>query len=227
VNVDERIENALLKLSDTAKKASTKNAVAISDAKETPAKDTLQNDIRPHLKLLKDYLDNKEQTFKAVTAKELETIKLPLDRLLMEMDPQQYKNETSQRGQRTESWQTITYSLPLAEEDQTGKLKVYYSKKTRGASKEGFRVSLLLQMERIGDIRTDLFLMDKDLKIAFFVNDHNIKTYINDHSDEIKKRLAGHFRSLSLEIEISERKIEEFETEHMISESTGALDVIA
>ena len=231
-NVDERIQHALAKLSDTAEMVSTKRAVAISDtkettAKETTAKDTLQNDIRPHLKLLKEFFDNKEQTFKAFGTKELESIKLPIDRLLMEMDTQQHKGDTTQQGQKSEPWQTITYSLPLGKEDQIGKLKIYYSKKTKGESKEGFRVSLLLQMERIGDIRTDLSLMDKDLKITFFVNDHKIKTYINDHSDEIKKRLAGHFKSLMLEIVISEKKIKEFETEHMVSESTGALDVIA
>ena len=226
-NVDEKIQHAVAKLSDTAEMVSTKGAVVILDAKEIVARDLLQGDLKSHLRLLQDFFDNKEQTFKAFGTKDHEIMKTLLDRLLMEMDTQQYKGETTQQRQKPEPLQVITYSLPLGEEDQSGKLKIYYSKRTKDASKEGFRMSLLLQMARIGHIRTDFSLMDKDLRITFFVNDHKIKTYINDHSDEIKKRLADHFNSLMLEVVISEKKIEEFETEHMISESTRLLDVRA
>ena len=225
-NIDEKIQHAMVKLSETAEMVPTKDAAITPDAKETTVRDTVQNQIGPHLKLLKEFFDNKEQSLRAFGAKELETIKLSLDRLLMETDTHQYKGKNTQQGQKSEPWQTIAYSLPLGEEDQSGKLKIYYSKRTKGASKKGFRMSLLLQMTRIGDIRADLSLMDRDLRITLFVNDHTIKTYIDDHSDDIKNRLADRFNHLMLEVVLSEKKIEEFETEQIISENAGVLNVI-
>ena len=225
-NIDEKIQHAMVKLSETAEMVPTKDAAITPDAKETTVRDTVQNQIGPHLKLLKEFFDNKEQSLRAFGAKELETIKLSLDRLLMETDTHQYKGKNTQQGQKSEPWQTIAYSLPLGEEDQSGKLKIYYSKRTKGASKKGFRMSLLLQMTRIGDIRADLSLTDRDLRITLFVNDHTIKTYIDDHSDDIKNRLADRFNHLMLEVVLSEKKIEEFETEQIITENAGVLNVI-
>ena len=126
---------------------------------------------------------------------------------------------------RLESAHALTYALPLEVSNQRAKLKIYYSKKNKGKSEEGFKVSLLLAMDKIGQIRTDFFLMDKDLNITFFVNECKIKEYVDDHSEEIVGSLRNHFKRLTLNVIISENEIEEFEIKDPGVVSAGIVDL--
>ena len=76
---------------------------------------------------------------------------------------------------RAEFFEPFTFTLPFEEEIHKARLKFYCSKKKKEQSKEEFKLSLLLDMERIGEIRTDLVLISKSLNIRFFVKDNNIK----------------------------------------------------
>ena len=80
-------------------------------------------------------------------------------------------------------------------------------------------------MNKIGQIRTDFFLMDKDLNITFFVNDRKIKEYVDDNSGEIVESLRNYFKRLTLNVIISENEIEEFEMKDPGVVSTGIVDL--
>ena len=215
---EKKIENVIIKSFETNEKTSPKGL------RESPEiRDIIRKDLKPNIIILKDFLDRKGLMLKILGTKNLEAIRSTVERLLAEMVAQQ--GDTTVRHDRLESAHALTYGLPLEENNQRAKLKVYYSKKNKGKSEEGFKVSLLLAMDKIGQIRTDFFLMDKDLDITFFVNDRNIKEYVDDNSEEIVGSLRNHFKRLTLNVIISEDEIEEFEMKDPGVVSAGIVDL--
>lgn len=70
-------------------------------------------------------------------------------------------------------------------------------------------------MDRIGEVRTDFFLMKKDLSITFFVKDEVSKTQFENHFEEISEPLNSLFDYLVLKAVVSEKKIQEFHHEDL------------
>lgn len=215
---EKKIENVIIKSFETNEKTSPKGLRASPEIR-----DIIEKDLKPNIIKLKDFLDRNGLMLKILGPKNLEAIRGTVKRLLAEMVAQQ--GDTIIRHDRLESAHALTYTLPLEESNQRAKLKVYYSKKNKGKSEEGFKVSLLLAMDKIGQIRTDFFLMDKDLNITFFVNDHKIKEYVDDNSEEIVRSLRNHFKRLTLNVIISENEIEEFEIKDPGVMSAGIVDL--
>ena len=215
---EKKIENVIIKSFETNEKTSPK------ELRESPGiRDIIRKDLKPNILILKDFLDRNGLMLKILGTKNLESIRSTVERLLAEMGTQQ--GDTTVRHDRLESAHTLTYALPLEKSNQRAKLKVFYSKKNKGKSEEGFKVSLLLAMDKIGQIRTDFFLMDKDLNITFFVNDRKIKEYLDDHSEKIMGSLRNHFKRLTLNVNISENEIEEFEMKDPGVMSAGIVDL--
>jgi len=215
---EKKIENVILKSFETNEKTSPK------ELRESPEiRDIIRKDLKPNILILKDFLDKNGLMLKILGAKNLEAFRSTVERLFTEMVTQQ--GDSTVRHDRLESAHTLTYALPLEKSNQRAKLKVYYSKKNTGKSEEGFKVSLLLAMDKIGQIRTDFFLMDKDLNITFFVNDRKIKEYVDDHSEKIMGSLKNHFKRLTLNVIISVNEIEAFEMKDPGVMSTGIVDL--
>lgn len=215
---EKKIENVIIKSFETNEKTSPK------ELRESPEiRNIIKNDLKPNILILKDFLDRNGLMLKILGTKNLESIRSTVERLLAEMGTQQ--GDTTVRHDSRESAHTLTYALPLEKSNQRAKLKVFYSKKNKGKSEEEFKVSLLLAMDKIGQIRTDFFLMDKDLNITFFVNDRKIKEYLDDHSEKIVGSLRNHFKRLTLNVNISENEIEEFEMKDPGVMSAGIVDL--
>ena len=215
---EKKIENVIIKSFESNEKTSPK------ELRESPEiRNIIKNDLKPNILILKDFLDRNGLMLKILGTKNLESIRSTVERLLAEMGTQQ--GDTTVRHDSRESAHTLTYALPLEKSNQRAKLKVFYSKKNKGKSEEEFKVSLLLAMDKIGQIRTDFFLMDKDLNITFFVNDPKIKEFVDDHSEKIVGSLRNHFKRLTLNVIIPVNEIEEFEMKDPGVMSAGIVDL--
>lgn len=115
--------------------------------------------------------------------------------------------------------QVFFFSMPLKESKKNAELKVYLPKKEMG--KKGFRVSLLLDMDRLEETRIDFFLVEKNLNITFFVKTHDIKEEIETGLREIRDTLEGLFQHLVLNVIVSGKKIGEFITEDVEIPAAG------
>jgi microsomal dipeptidase-like Zn-dependent dipeptidase len=113
-----------------------------------------------------------------LNAKELEEIRKSLSHVRAEIDNLQAPGEDAKKTQRPEAEQVMAFTLPLREEDGKGRLKIFYSKRKKGGADEGFKMSLFLEMENTGPVRTDFFLLNKKLKITFYLIDHRIENII-------------------------------------------------
>ena len=107
--------------------------------------------------------------------------------------------------------QVFTYTLPLKEGDQTARLKVFYEKKQKSGSKKGFQISLLLSMDRLGDVRTDFSLLGKDLNITFYVTEPSALIEIQENYRELDALLHVLFDQVQLKIKVSEKKVKDFD----------------
>ena len=171
-------------------------------------KKVMAQDLKPILFMLKEYLETPDSTFKTLDSKTLSGFKGTLDMLLADINNQQ--SRAINRHELPDPFQVFSLVLPLKEEQKKAQLKLYCPKKKQKGSQGGFKISLLLDMDRIGEVRSDFFMMEKDLSITFFVkNDVNKKQFEN-HFEEIRESLNSLFDYLVLKAVVSEQKIQEF-----------------
>ena len=143
--------------------------------------------------------------------KNLPQMKKAIETLLSDINNQQSLALNKQF--HPQPYQVLAFLLPLKENDQKVKFKVYYPKKKKDAAKNGFKLSILLNMNHMGEIRTDLFLLNTDLTITFYVKNEVNKKAIEHHYSEINASLAHLFESLIIRTVISSKKINDFHRE--------------
>jgi hypothetical protein len=173
--------------------------------------------------MLRAYLDTPGLDLRFPDGKALVHFKGTLDTLLSDIDNQQ--SRAVQKHERVDPHQVFSFTLPLKENMDKARLKVYCPKKKPGSSKAGFKISLLLELNRIEEIRTDFFLLNKDLSITFFVKDDARKIHVERHYKEIHESLNPLFDYLILKTVVSEKKIDEFYHADLDINSDRQLDV--
>jgi hypothetical protein len=176
-------------------------------------KKILTQDLKPILFILKDYLETPDSIFKTLDSKSLSSFKSTLDMLLADINNQQSRAIT--RHESPDPFQVFSFVLPLKEDQKKAQLKLYCPKKKQKGSQAGFKISLLLDMDRIGEVRSDFFLMEKDLSITFFVKDEVNKKLFENHFEEIRESLNSLFDYLVLKAVVSDQKIQEFHHEEL------------
>ena len=173
----------------------------------------LTQDLKPILFMLKEYLESPESIAKFLDSKNLSSFKGMLDMLLADISNQQ--SRATQRHELPDPFQVFSFVLALKENQKKAQLKLYCPKKKQNGSRAGFKISLLLDMDRIGEVRTDFFLMEKDLSITFFVKDDASKKQFENHFEEIRESLNSLFDYLILKTVVSDKKIQDFHREDL------------
>jgi len=85
-------------------------------------------------------------------------------------------------------------------------------------------VSLLLSMQRMGDVRTDFFLYRRNLDITFFVKKAETKTRISRQLSRMTPALEPLFANLKINVVVSAKKIDAFETEDFVLATDRIVD---
>jgi hypothetical protein len=173
----------------------------------------LTQDLKPILFMLKEYIESPDSIFKNLDSKSLSSFKGTLDMLLADISNQQ--SRAINRHDLPDPFQVFSFVLPLKEDQKKAQLKLYCPKKKQNGSQAGFKISLLLDMDRIGEVRTDFFLLEKDLSITFFVKDEVSKKQFENNFEEIRESLDSLFDYLVLKAVVSEQKIQEFHHEEL------------
>ena len=182
----------------------------------------LTKDLKPILLMLKGYLEASDSVSKFLTTKNLSGFKGSIDMLLADIFNQQTR--AAHRLDLPDPYHVFSFTLPLKEDQHKAKLKFYYPKKKDG-SKAGFRISLLLDMDKIGEVRTDFYLNKKELSITFFVKDANHKRKFDANLEEISDRLAPSFDYLIVKTIVSAKKIEDFHRQDLDLGSDKQIDL--
>jgi hypothetical protein len=183
----------------------------------------LAKDLKPILFMLKEYLETQDPASKFLNTRNLASFKGSIDLLLADIFNQQTR--AAHRLELPDPHHVFSFTLPIKEDQHKAKLKFYYPKKNKNGSKAGFKISLLLDMDKIGAVRADFFLIKKELSITFFVDDNSHKLKFEEHLDEINDRLTPFFDYLILKTVVSAKKIQDFHREDLDIGSDKQIDL--
>ena len=197
----ERIISQILEDKDSV---STKRLADLSEVKSV-----FSRDLKPNLLLLQHFIDEKEALQKIFEPRTLAILKGAIDTLLSDITQQQ--GRAISRLESVDPFQVFTYTLPLKQGGQTAQLKVFYEKKQKSGSKKGFQVSMLLSMDRLGDIRTDFSLLGKDLNITFYVTEPSAMIEIQENYQGLEELLHDLFDQVHLKVKVSEKRVRDFD----------------
>jgi len=206
VFLEKSLERSLLNFFGSAVSGSSKQLAEVPEIKHI-----LDRDLKANLLAIKFLIEDKEGLQKLFDSRVLATFKTSINSLLSDILHQQ--GRAVDRMDTMEAPAVFEYFLPLNQEGQTARLKVYYQEKDDSEANKGFRISLLLSLDRLGDIRTDFFLLDKDLTITFFVQREAIQDRIQQNLPKLQKLLDGFFNQILMKIVVSGKKISDFDHE--------------
>lgn len=212
------LENIIIKLSADAEAGTPKQMTGLADLHALAARD-----LKANLMMLKNFADNEMSLQKAWDAKTVSTLRGAVDVLLADIDHQQ--GRAVKQLDTAQPFQVFTYALPLIDDNHAARLKIYYQKKPKAGSKKGLQISLLLSMDRLGDLRTDFYLLGKDLTVTFFVKDRPTKTKLQENYSELQQLLTPFFDQLFLRVVVSEKKIKDFDHEDLQIDSDRRVDL--
>jgi hypothetical protein len=181
-----------------------KNLADLSEVKAV-----FNRDLKPNLLLLQQFMAEKETLSTIFGPRTLAMLKGAVDTLLSEINQQQ--GRAVSQLDSSDPFQVFTFTLPLKEGDPPAKLKVFYEKKQKSGSKKGFQISLLLSMDRLGDVRTDFYLLENDLNLTFYVTKPAAMIKIQENYQELHELLDGLFDQVRLKVNVSEKRVKDFE----------------
>ena len=196
-------------------------ARALADTPEI--KQIFAKDIKPMLLMLKEYLEAPDSNAKLLSTKSFSNLKNPMEMLLADIVNQQTR--AAHRHELAEPYHVFSCLIPLKEKRQRARLKLYCPQRKKNGSRAGFKISVFLEMERIGEIRTDFFLVRKDLTITFFVKDNARKKQFEECFIEIRNALDPLFDYLILKAVVSGKKIRDFHYEDLDLDRNRQIDL--
>ncbi len=202
------LENVILKSLGNLESEPQKSLADLPEVKHIVARD-----LKANLLTLQRLSEEKGALQKFFNPKALAILNSSVNRLLADITHQQ--GRAVGQADSAEPFQVFTYVLPLKEGEQTARLKVYYQKKRKSGSQKGFRISVLLSLDRLGDLRTDFFLLEKDLTITFFVKEDPAKIKLQENFPELQELLHVFFDQILLKVIVSEKKVTDFDREDL------------
>ena len=191
----------------------------------------IATDLKPNLLILDRFLHQLGRPEQAnlppgVDRHLIETLKDVVQRSLAHIDHQQ--TTAAEKPVEQSVYQAFSHLLHLTDSRQNARLKVYYAKKGKsGEDKKPPRVSLLLEMDRLGAVRSDLWMVGKDLNITFFVSDETARDHIQAGSDQICVALKKTFNTVAVNVVVSATKITEFDGEELMPTRSRQVDISA
>ena len=215
---EKALERILLRLSEEPAASSPSK---FSDHPEVQA--VLTRDLKANLLMFQKLAQDQTILEKMFDSRTLLTLRNAVEGLLGDITRQQ--GRAVQQLDQSLPFQVFTHSLALKEDKQRAIIKIYYQKKNRKGVKKGYKISLLLSMDQLGDLRTDFYLMVKDLKVTFFVKDPSVETRIREKFPDLQELLNPFFNHILLEVMVSEKKIKDFEHEDLQIDPDGRVDL--
>ena len=120
---------------------------------------------------------------------------------------------------------TIHVALPMADGRPAGTLKVAYRSRRSAGTPEGHRASLLLSLDRLGEVRADLLLVQRRLNLSVFVADPLAREWIERQVHDLQRALGMFFESVGVQVSVSEARIARFATEELRPVGEGQVDL--
>ena len=172
------------------------------------AERVVRGDLKAQLIVLKRFLDNPVNLTDRSIMEGAKQLNRAVTGMLSDINEQQ---SNTRQADPNQLFQVVMYDLPIQDSLRNGMLKMYFPRKRRGHDPNSFRLSLLLSMDRLGDVRSDIVLREKDLALMFFVNREGARAHFESQLEDIRKALLAYFSRVTVTVTLAEQKLTEFE----------------
>jgi hypothetical protein len=212
--VEKKLAELVVRGQEAGLEKSGQSGAAVADAGEALAADR-----RPQLLQLLEFVRSEEKA--RPEAEGLKEMRRTLEDTLAAMDLQQREA----LGRPTADTPVLFFPVPVKEAKKTGRLKIYYPQAGKKGARRGFRLSLLLDLEHLGPVRSDLLWLEHRLGLTFFVMDEEVWRLFKEHCLEIEDVLRESFADVRVEVQVARDKINEFDSEDLVDGEWRILDV--
>lgn len=183
-------------------------------------------DVKGQLMILRDFLSASPEPkalADVLTEKETAFLRDAVQRLLTHVEGQQER--AAQRSGESDVFQVVTHWIPVESQPSPVQLKVYYPRKKHGGEGRHQKVALLLDLDRLGMLRVDLAMIERTLRIDFYVKSEDVRQAIAAETDEVAGSLKGMFEQVFITTHLSEEKIDQFDREDTNTAAVGRIDI--
>jgi hypothetical protein len=203
---EKKIQDTIARLTDASARIAN-----IDNLNRLPEiKDIINNDLKPNLLMLREYFNSEKFTSELGRQDTFDAVRKSVEDLISNIAGQQNRAVDSQTQQNPVVM--FSFNLPIKGEEDA-QLKVFYNRGRKKEDAHEFKLSLLLDMDKLGTVRTDLSHWEDNLTITFFVKNYEIKEFIEDNLQEIRDPLDSEFKALTFNVIVSEEDIAAFDTE--------------
>jgi len=186
--------------------------------------DIMVKDLKPNLLILRQFLDSQPVETIGTDRHLQKTLKSMVHRAVSNIDLQQF-GATEKPGD-PDLLQAFSHLMFLTDSHRNARLKVYYAKKKgRDDAQKHPRISLLLDMDKMGTVRSDLWMVGKDLNITFFVQGASTRAAIEAEQGLIGEMLKDIFSTIAVSVVVNEKKIADFDGEELTLSDRRQVDL--
>jgi len=183
-------------------------------AKHPAIRGLMAKDIKPNLLVLNTLLDSLSLKLPARASNFIVSVKKVVEQVLSNIGEQQLI--AMEKPSEPENFQLFLHHLLFEELDKDARLKVYYRKKGRREANQQPRLSLMVEMDCLGSVRTDFWMVDRNLSVTFFVENEEAGSRINEKQIDLEKKLSETFDTVAVNVVISKKKIDDFDSEDLM-----------
>jgi hypothetical protein len=178
-------------------------------------------DLKPNLLVLKDNFYALPKGRNPEMEMALNRVRTTVDHLLADIDHQQRQMISRAFGPEPE--QVFSHWLHLQDNPHLSRLKIFHRKHKDASGDAAPRVSLLLDMDRLGEVRTDLYLASAQLNLHFFVTSEAVKANLEAHLDELTAKLEDGAQGVSVQVTVSRDKVDRLKREPALPAASQSL----
>ena len=182
----------------------------------------VRGDLKAQLIVLKRFFDNPSNITDRTVAESAGQLNRAVTGMLSEISEQLTNTRQADPNQL---FHIVMYDLPIRDGGRNGLLKMYFSRKGSRRDRNSFRLSLLLSMDRLGEIRSDIVMQEKDLTLMFFVTGENARAHFQPQLENIRQSLLAFFPRVSVSVTLADKKLAEFETDLLQVDSDRKIDM--
>ncbi|MCP4155054.1 MAG: hypothetical protein GY757_45440, partial [bacterium] len=202
---EKKIQDAIARVADASARFS-----GIENLGQLPQiRNIINNDLKPNLAALKDFFNSEQFAADPANKEAYESIKKAVEDLMSNIDNQQNRAMDSQNKQQP--MQVFSFQVPIKGE-KDAQLKIFYNKGKQKEDEDDFKLSLMLDMDKLGELRTDFTHWENNLTITLFVKSYEIKGFLEENLETVREVIEPEFNSLTIQTIVSEDKIAEFDS---------------
>lgn len=205
----------------------TQSPIRENNPQFSPVRILITQDVKSQLLHLKRYLAQtvgQDTVIEKLDSKEIQFLHRCVDRMLAHIEQQQ--NRAMARWEDGGNRQVFVHTMPMPNQSRPVQFKVYYPRKDGlSGDQRQHRIALLLNLDRLGDVRVDLAMADQYLDIGFFVENPGIQQFMAQHVKKVEASLTDHFDKIMINVVVSKKRIAQFETEDLSEGDDGRINL--